>query len=83
MSSFWESLVSSKNILTSAWNHNPVRIYLLKVNNGNTRKMFAICSKLTINILEWRYWHRLDLFIVKFEQNLHMALIFPLFTLSK
>ena len=27
----------------------PVRIYLLKVNNRNTRTRYEICSKLTIN----------------------------------
>ena len=34
----------------------PIGIYLLKVNNRNTRTMREICSKLTIKIPEWRQW---------------------------
>ena len=30
------------------WTCNPDNIYLFKVNNKNTRKRYAICSKLTI-----------------------------------
>ena len=32
--------------------HNPARIYLLKVNNSNTRTWSELCSKLTIKTLE-------------------------------
>ena len=35
---------------------NPAGIYLLKVNNRNTRTRYEICSKLTIKILERRQW---------------------------
>ena len=31
--------------------HLPANIYLLKVNNGNTKKRCEICSKLTIKTL--------------------------------
>ena len=41
-----------KNIARS----NPARIYLLKVNNRNTRTWCEICSKLTIKIPERRQW---------------------------
>ena len=34
----------------------PAGIYLLKVNNGNTRTRCEICSKLIIKISEWRHW---------------------------
>ena len=34
----------------------PVGIYLLKVNNRNTRTRCEICSKLTINTTERRHW---------------------------
>ena len=36
----------------------PTGIYLLKVNNRNTRKSCEICSKLTMNITERRQWRR-------------------------
>ena len=41
-------------------------IYLLKVNNRNTRTRCKICSKLTLKTPEWRYWHRSGVFIVNF-----------------
>ena len=36
------------------YNNNPANIYLLKVNNRNTRKRCEICSKLTIKTTEGR-----------------------------
>ena len=53
-------------------------IYLFKVNNGNTRKMFEICSKLTIKTPE-RYWRRSGVFIDNLEQISHIVLVFSLF----
>ena len=44
----------------NSWNfsmHSFSRIYLFKVSNGNTRRMYEICSKLTIEALERRHWH--------------------------
>ena len=38
--------------------HLPAGIYLLKVNNRNTRIRCEICSKLTIKIPERRQWRR-------------------------
>ena len=35
-----------------------VNIRLFKANNGYTRIMYQICSKLTIKKLVWRYWSR-------------------------
>ena len=35
----------------------PARIYFLKVNNGNTRKMREICLKLIIKSPDRRHWH--------------------------
>ena len=40
----------------------PAGIYLLKVNNRNTRKKCGICSKLTTMTPEWRHWHRSSVF---------------------
>ena len=35
--------------------NNPADIYLLKINNGNTRTTCEICSKLAIKTLERSY----------------------------
>ena len=45
----------------------PADIYLLKVDNMNTRKRCKICSKLTIKTLEWRK--------ASFKHILHLALV--------
>ena len=47
----------------------------LKVNNGNTRTMCEICSKLTIKLQERRQWHLSGVFVVNFEHILHIILI--------
>ena len=60
----------------------PVGIYLLKVNNRNTRTRCEICSKLTIKTPEWRQRHRSGVFIVNFEHTLHLVLLFLLLTLN-
>ena len=57
-------------------------IYLLKVNNRNTRVRCEICSKLTIKIPERRQWRRSDVFIVNFEHISHLNLVFLLLTLN-
>ena len=46
---------------------NPVGIYLLKVNNRDTKTRCEICSKLTIKAPERRHLYRSDVFIVNFE----------------
>ena len=60
-----------------------VCIYLFKGNNGNTRRMCHICSKLTIKTPEWRQRRRLGFSIVNFEQILHTILVFLLLDLNK
>ena len=62
---------------------NPAAINLLKVNNKKTRAMCEICSKLTIKTPERRQWRSYGVFIVNFEQILHIVLVFPLLTLNK
>ena len=61
----------------------PAGIYLLKVNNRNTRTRCEICSKLTINTPERRHWRRSGFFIVNFEHISHLVLVFLLLTLNK
>ena len=46
---------------------NPAGIYLLKVNNRNTRTRCEICSKFTIKTPERRQWRPFGVFIVNFE----------------
>ena len=51
-------------------------IYLVKTNNGNTRTMCEICSKLTIKIPEQSHWHRSGVFIVNFKQISHNVRVY-------
>ena len=62
--------------------HFPVGIYLLKVNNRNTRTRCEICSKLTIKTPERRHWRRSGVFIVNFEHISHLVPVFLLLTLN-
>ena len=55
----------------------PAGIYLLKVNNRNTRTRCEICSKLTIKTRR-----RSGVFIVNFEHFSHLVLVFLLLTLN-
>ena len=55
-------------------------IYLFQVNNRNNRKSCEICSKLTIKTPEQRQWSRSGVFIVNFEHNSHLFLVFLLLT---
>ena len=60
----------------------PASIYLLKVNNRNTRTWCEICSKLTIKTPERRHWCRSGVFIVNFEHVSHLVLVLLLLTLN-
>ena len=56
-----------------------VNIHLFKVNYGNTRIMYQICSKLAIKKLGWRYWPRSGVFnVVNLEHISHIVLAVPL-----
>ena len=59
-----------------------VDMYLFKVNNGNTRTICEIGSKLTIKTTEQRHWRRSGVFIVDFEPVSHIVLVFPLLALT-
>ena len=61
----------------------PPGIYLLKVNNRNTRTRCDICLKLTIKIPERRHWRRSGVLFVNFEHISHLVLIFLLLILSR
>ena len=51
--------------------NDTINIYLLKVNNKNTRKGSEICSKLTIKTPERCQWRRSGVFIINFEHISH------------
>ena len=59
-----DTFTSASKAFHWVWN-NPGGIYLFKVNNRNTRKMWEIYSKLTIKKTERRHWL---FFIINFEQ---------------
>ena len=61
---------------------NSVGIYLLKVNNRNTRASCEICSQLTIKTPERRHWRRSGVFTANFEHISHLVLVFLLLTLN-
>ena len=60
----------------------PAGIYLLRVNNRNTRTRCEVCSKLTTKTPEWRQWRRSGVFIVNFEHIPHLLLVCLLLTLN-
>ena len=47
---------------------NPSRHLIVQVNNGNTRTMCEVCSKLTIKTPEHSQFSHSDVFIINFEQ---------------
>ena len=53
-----------------------------QVNNRNTRKMCEICSNLTIKTPERRQWRNSSVFIINFEHNSQVFLVFLLLTLK-
>ena len=55
--------------------NNPASIYLLKINNRNTRKRSEKCSKLIIKTPEGRQWRRSGVVIVDFEHISHLFLV--------
>ena len=60
----------------------PAGMYLLKVNNINTRTRCEVCSKLRIKIPELRHWRRFGIFIVNFEHISRLVLVFLLLALN-
>ena len=61
----------------------PAGIYLVKVKDRNTRTRYKIHSKLTIKTPERRQWRRSGVFIVNFEHNSHLGLVFLLLTSNR
>ena len=61
--------------------HSPAGIYLLKVNNINTRSSCEICLKLTVKTRERHHRRRSDVFTVNFEHISHLVIVFLLLTL--
>ena len=61
----------------------PVGIYMLKINNRNSRTRCEICLKLTIKTPERRQQRRSGVFIVNSERVPHLLPVFLLLTLSR
>ena len=61
---------------------HPAGIYLLKINNRNTRARCEISSKLTLKIPERRHWRRSRIIFVTFELISLLFLVFLLLTLN-
>ena len=59
----------------------PAGIYLLKVNDRNTRTRCEICSKLTVKTPERRHLRCSGVFNIKFEHSSYPVLVFQLLTL--
>ena len=55
---------------------NPARIYLFKVNNGNSTRACKICLKITIKAPEQRQLLQSSIFIFNFEQISYIVLYF-------
>ena len=68
--------------ITSPLTPSLADIYLLKVNDRNTRTRCKICSKLTIKTPEQRHWRPSGVFIVNFEHISHLAIVLLLLTLN-
>ena len=58
-------------------------LYLLKVNNGQSRAMCEFSVELTIKAPKRRQWYCFEVFIVNFEYILYDVLVFPSLTLKK
>ena len=57
-----KNLTFTSPVMFTAYKYSVV-IDLGQVNKGNTRKIFEICSKLTIKTPEQCHWHRSGVFI--------------------
>ena len=78
---FLQILILAHNLSILITDHRlcrtPSGIYLLKVNNRNTRTRCEICSRLTTPERRWRLC---GVFIVNFEHISHLVLMFLLLT---
>ena len=79
-----EHAINAENIFDStvAAELNPIGIYLLKVNNRDTRTRCEICLKLIIKTPERRQCRCSAVFTVNFEHISHPVLVFLLLTLN-
>ena len=76
---FWDALLTCTISFMSSI------VYLTKINNGNTRKMYVICLTLTIKTPEWRHIRATSLmsfWCLYYHFWTDFALVFPLLTLN-
>ena len=55
---------------------NPPSFFLFKINNGNTKSILEICSKLTIKTPEQRHGRCFGVYIINREYISHFILLF-------
>ena len=79
---FWCSILPFIKPSTIIHQLIPAGIYLLSVNDRNTKSRCKIHWKLTIKTPEWRQWRRSGAFIVNFEHISHFVIVFLLLTLN-
>ena len=58
-------------------------IYLFKINDGKSKTIWEICSKLIIETPGWRRWDHFGVFVFNFKQMSNIDLAFPLLPLNK
>ena len=76
-------MLKGRTSSASCWiNITPAGIYLLKINNINSRARYEICSKLAIKTPERRHWHLSGVFIANFHHISNVVLVFLLLTLN-
>ena len=69
-------MMKGRKSSASCWiNITPAGIYLLKINNINSRARHEICSKLAIKTPERRHWHRSGVFITNFHHISKLVLV--------
>ena len=82
---FWVVGIPKQFHIVISHNCNPYvfDIYLLKVNNRNSRTTCEIFSKLTVKTPERHQWWRSFVFVFNLKPILYHFLVFILLTLSK
>ena len=75
--------VFSINVNSFVLHNFSASLYLFKVNSGNPRAMFEICTKLPLKAPEQRHWRCCGFFMINFEQVSQIVLVFPLLPLNK
>ena len=69
-------IVKSRGLLSFTYQTYQADNYMLKVNSKNASIRCGICAKLTIKVPKQRWFCRSSIFIVNFQNILHLVLVF-------